>query len=170
MKRLAAFILLGSLLALTSGVERAAPTSATLPGDTDVAFVPVHVFIDPHGKPLACYQVRITATAGDATLVGIEGGDSSAFNNAPYYDPRALQGNRIILGAYSLDPNPPAGNTRVATLMFRVAGSTAPSYDAMLEVAGTTDAKPIAATVSLAIAAGLPRGAAKSSLSNGDAR
>ena len=149
MKRLAAFILLASLLAATSSVDRATPPAASAPANSRITFVPVHVYIDPHGKPLACYQVRIVATAGDVKLVGIEGGDSAAFNKAPYYDPRALQGNRVVLGAYSLDGDLPSHNTRVATLMVRVAGDVAPVYEATLAVAGTSDATEIDATVSL---------------------
>jgi hypothetical protein len=148
-RQIARFILFAGLLALASGTDRPAPPSNTAPADSHVSFVPVDVFIDPHGKPLACYQVKILATAGDVKLVGIEGGDSAAFRKAPYYDPRALQGNQIILGAYSLDPALPDRNTRAATLMFRVAGTATPNYDAKLEVAGAADGTEIAATVSL---------------------
>jgi len=120
------------------------------PPASHVSFVPFHVFIDPHGKPLACYQIEIMATAGDVNLVGIEGGDSAAFNKAPYYDPRALQqGKRIIIGAYSLAGDLPAGNTRVATLMVRVAGTAEPRFAAKLQVAATTDATAISASVSV---------------------
>ncbi len=121
-------------------------------GSSKVSFLPVRIWIDPHGKPLACYQVEIVATAGDVKLVGVEGGDSDAFNKAPYYDPRALlQGNRIILGAYSLADNLPAQRTRVATLMVRVAGTVEPQFSATLSAAATNDATRIPADVSMTV-------------------
>ena len=83
-----------------------APNPATSP----IQFIAVDVVIDPHGKPLACYQTQISASAGDATLVGVAGGDAATFNQAPYYDPRALhQGHRVIVGAYSLAARLPTG-------------------------------------------------------------
>ena len=50
----------------------------------------VDVFIDSAAEPLAAYHCEITATAGDVTLVGIEGGEHAAFKEPPYYDPKAL--------------------------------------------------------------------------------
>ncbi|HET6247841.1 MAG TPA: hypothetical protein VFE47_09095 [Tepidisphaeraceae bacterium] len=170
MKQAAAIFILASLLLCTAGSDRAAPiAAANAPADVRVRFVAVGVFIDPHGKPLACYQVKIIAT-GDVKLVGIEGGDADAYNQPPYYDPRALQGNQIILGAYSLGGNLPVQNTRVATLMFRVAGNVDPAYNATLDVAGTTDATPIAAAVTLVPLTPPVRATNEPSTSHGDAR
>jgi hypothetical protein len=130
---------------------RAPTTGETpLPATSPIDFIAVDVFVDPHGKPLACYQAQISASAGDATLVGVAGGDAATFNEAPYYDPRALQSRRIILGAYSLAPQLPVAPTHVATLMLRVNGTATPHLDAGVMVAGSTDGKQIPADVTLA--------------------
>jgi hypothetical protein len=146
MKRVVQLILVTALLVLTGTANHGKPAPPA--GEEKVTFVPVHVNIDPEGKPLACYQVTVTASK-NATLVGVEGGDSDAFNKAPYYDPRALQSSRIIIGAYSVGGDLPAEKTRVATLMFRVTGPMYASYEAKLNVAGTSDASEISATVTL---------------------
>lgn len=145
MKRTVATLFLVVLLAglVGAGSGDGGSLSTIAPAAGRVAFVPVEVWVDPRGAALACYQVEVTVTAGDATLVGIEGGEHRAYEEAPYYDRRALTGQRIILAAYSTAGDLPTGPTRVATLMFRVAGATAPAYAATLQVAASPDAKPI---------------------------
>jgi hypothetical protein len=159
MKRPAAVMLLLALLAVSGGAEDAAPpllppsiSPATSAERTLVTFVPVDVFIDPQGQALACYQVEIAAIVGDVKLIGIQGGDAG-FEEPPYYDPRALQSGRVIIGAYTLAGNPPTHKTRVATLNFMISGRVAPQYQATLRVAGSSNEKSIPAVVSLA-----PRG------------
>jgi hypothetical protein len=149
MKRWASLIFLSILFAQTGGAGDSSPSPGTAPASSGVTFAAVNVYIDPHGKPLACYQVKIVATTGEVVLVGIEGGESAAFNNAPYYDPRALQGKRIIIGSYSMANDLPAGKTRVATLMFQATGNIRPNYEATLQVAASSDALPIPATVTV---------------------
>ena len=144
-----AFTFLSLLLAVAGGTGDSSPTAGESSASPHITFAAVNVCLDPHGKPLACYQVQIVATTGDVALVGIEGGESAAFNNAPYHDPRALQGKRIIIGAYSLANDLPAGKTCVATLMFQVTGAVVPDYRATLQVAASSDAQSIPATVSL---------------------
>src|SRR5437660_562591 len=82
--------------ALPAGAGVTPPSTAAVPVSTRITYAAVNVYTAPHGKPLACYEMQIVATTGDVALVGIEGGESAAFNAAPYYDPRALQGKRII--------------------------------------------------------------------------
>lgn len=88
---------------------------------TAVTFVPVDVYVDVGGGRLGAYQFEVNAK--DATMVGLEGGDSKVFADAPYYDTAALRGNRIVVAAFSLDENLPTGLTRVARLHMMVEGS-----------------------------------------------
>jgi hypothetical protein len=169
MNRAATLIFLAVLLAITGGARDTAPSTGEAPASSAVTFAAVHVYIDPHGKPLACYQMQIVATAGDVALVGIEGGESAAFGNAPYYDPRALRGKRIIIGAFSLNNDLPAGKTRVATLMFQITGNVRPDYQVTLQVAASSDERSIPATVSLEPVTALRRGESESRI-NGEPR
>ena len=67
--------------------------------------------------PLAAYQVDIQAPDG-VKIVGVEGGESVAFNAAPVYDPEAMEHERVILAAFSLNQpaSLPSGTTRVARI------------------------------------------------------
>ena len=64
-----------------------------------VRFRPLHVELEVGARPLAAYQVELVAAEGDAEIVGVEGGHSAGFDQPPYYDPEALAGGRIVLGA-----------------------------------------------------------------------
>jgi len=115
-------------------------------------FIAVDVMIYPNGQPLAAYQVQIVERGADATLVGIEGGESQAFNAAPYYDKRAILKQKIVIAAYSTNAELPTTKTRVATLMLQVAGDAEPTVVATLQAAGSSKAQRIAATVTTSIA------------------
>lgn len=112
-------------------------------------FTYVDVYVDSADKPLAAYQLRIDAKAGDVKIVGIEGGQHAAFVNPPYYDPAAMTTDRVIIAAFNTGRDLPAGKTRVARLHVMIAGDVQPEYVAKLETAATTDGKEITATVSL---------------------
>jgi hypothetical protein len=107
------------------------------------------VFIDSGNAPLAAYQFELNVTAGDVTLVGVEGGEHRAFKPPPYYDPGALAGHRIVVAAFDTGSDLPRGRTRVARLMVRVSGAVTPEYDATLVVAASEEAKPIPATITV---------------------
>jgi len=81
-------------------------------------FVALDVYVDTGGKPLAAWQFEL---AGAATIVGVEGGEAP-FREAPHYDPAALQGGRIVVAAFTLDPNPPGGRVRIARLHMEERG------------------------------------------------
>ena len=150
MKRLGTKILLiTSHLVLCALLARAAvPASNTAPA---VSFVPVDVYLDTGTKHLGAYQLEISAK--NAAIVGLEGGDAKAFSQAPYYDPAALQQNRIIVASFSTDADLPAGLTRVATLHFMVTGDGVigpgggggkmPAMESKLVVATDADGKQI---------------------------
>ena len=83
-------------------------------------FTAVDVYIESP-KPLAAWQVEIRT---DATIVGVEGGEPKSYAEPPFYDPKALQGGRIVLAAFTTDAAPPSGRVRVARLHLRERGPT----------------------------------------------
>ena len=70
----------------------------------------------------------------------------AAFRAAPFYDPAALNQNRIVLAAYSTGEALPTSRTRVARVHVQAAGAVNPQVK--LVVAGSTDARAIEAAVS----------------------
>jgi len=119
-----------------------------LPGSR---FMTVDILVDPRGEALAAYQLRVQARRGEVRIVGIEGGDPAAFHQPPYYDPKAIQQDRVILAAFQAAPEIqlPTVKTRVATLHLLVKGSTAPEFDVKLQAAATGEGRRIPATASL---------------------
>lgn len=131
------------LLALTT--LAAAPAT-----DESVRFAAIDVRIDPAGKPLAAYQIEFVADASRVKLVGIEGGDDKAFAQPPYYDPSALNQNRVIVAAFNTGKDLPHAAFRAARLHVQITGSQAPKWEAKLIVAAGADGQNIpAAAVSL---------------------
>ncbi len=135
MRRFGAYIL--SVL-LATGVGWAA---AAQPPGAGVRFQAVHVSVDTGEEPLAAYQLDLRATTGNVRIVGIEGGEHAAFADPPYYDPAAIQGDRVIIGAFRTAPagTLPVGRTRIATIHVQVTGDRQPEYEAELSVAATAD-------------------------------
>jgi hypothetical protein len=82
-------------------------------------------------------------------LVGIEGGEHKAFLHPPYYDPKALLSERIVIAAFNTGDDLPTTKTRVARLMVRVAGPTSPNYDVTLRLAASANAKPVNSDISI---------------------
>ncbi len=135
MRRAGAYIL---AVLLATGVGWAA---AAQPQGPRVRFQAVHVFVDTGAEPLAAYQLDLRATTGNVRIVGIEGGEHAAFADPPYYDPTAIQGDRVIIGAFSTARagTLPVGRTRIATIHVRVTGDRQPEYEAELSVVATAD-------------------------------
>lgn len=113
-----------------------------------VRFAPLYIYIDSGNKSLAAYQFELKTTAGQIKIVGVEGGSPEAFKEAPYYDPAALQNNRIIIAAFSTAGNLPKGRTRVATIHLQIIGQVEPQYELKLIVAADADAQEIPAEIS----------------------
>ena len=107
------FILL-ALATLVPFLMASGPDRPTFGGGG--TFVAFDVMVDS-STPLAAYQVDIQVAKG-VTIVGIEGGESAAFNAAPAYDPEAMEQERVILASFSLNTaaNLPTGNTRIARI------------------------------------------------------
>jgi hypothetical protein len=120
---------------------------ATAPSIGTVHFRTVDILIDPHNKPLAAYQLEFTGESENVKLVGIEGGEHPAFKDPPYYDPKAMMQNRVILAALNAGDDLPATRTRIARLHLEITGEH-DSFRTRLIVAATSDGSHIAADVS----------------------
>lgn len=139
-------LILAALVSLQTG--DVPPDARPAPPASPVRFAAVDMWVDSGDHALAAYQFELTVTAGDATLVGIEGGEHPAFRQPPYYDPAALSRRRVVVAAFNTGADLPRGKTRVARLMVRVRGDAKPVYDAKLTVSASADARPISATIS----------------------
>lgn len=93
-------------------------------------FVALDVYVDTGGKPLAAWQFEL---ACPSAIVGVEGG-AAPFAEPPHHDPAALQGGRIVVAAFTLDPDPPGGRVRVARLHMEERGAV--EYAPRLVAAG----------------------------------
>jgi len=114
-----------------------------------VRFEALDVFVDSHEESLAAYQFELFSTTDGVEIVGIEGGDHAAFQAAPYYDPKAMQTNRVILAAFSTDEELPTGRTRVARIHVQLQGPGQKEYQTVLKVSATVNGKEIPAKISL---------------------
>ncbi len=126
--------------------------------DAPVRFASVAVFIDS-AEPLAAWQLEFSAKGGDMQVVGVENGDSKAFDRAPYYDRDAVdqgRADRIVVADYSLDEvsELPRGRVRVTTLHVMLTGDEPPEFDTRLVVASSPQGIRIDAEISIEISDG----------------
>ncbi|HKX61260.1 MAG TPA: hypothetical protein VJS65_05440 [Verrucomicrobiae bacterium] len=116
-------------------------------------FMVVDVMVETGNQPLAAYQIEVAGTNSNGTVkvVGIEGGEPAAFRSAPYYDPAAMQGERVILGAFSTAPAAqlPRGEMRIATVHCLVSGDSRPVFRATVSAAATPDGQPVSIQVNV---------------------
>ncbi len=113
-----------------------------------VRFEYIDVYVDSGDAPLAAYQFELTDAAESIKIVGIEGGEHEAFAPPPYYDPKALKNNRVIIAAFSTADALPTGRTRVATVHVQVEVDVIPEMTINLETAGDVQGNEINAEVS----------------------
>ena len=111
------------------------------------AFTALDVVIDSGESELAAYQFELRASDG-VELVGVENGEHPAFAKAPYYDPAALGGGRIIIAALDTGDDLPTGKTRVCRLHVRETVSGA-RYIVELTVAADGDGNAIEANIEI---------------------
>lgn len=130
---------LPALLLLVAGLPSVAPAQGA------GHFRPVAIYVDTGDEPLAAYQLELLVTQGEAMIVGVEGGEHPAFREAPYYDPAALQGGRIILAAFSTGADLPRGRTRIGTVHVREIDGQAAEYEPRLIVCATRNGERIPA-------------------------
>ena len=121
-------------------------TQEKIPGPA-VPFVAVDVYLDTGDQQLAAYQIEISEQSGNMTIVGIEGGEHPAFKEPPYYDPKALMNNRVIIAAFNTGRDLPRGKTRIARIHVQVKGDYKPRYITKLIAAASPEGKRIVATV-----------------------
>ena len=110
----------------------------------EIRFVIVDVLIDPGSESLAAYQLEIAAPAG-TKFVGIEGGEHPEFRKAPYYDPKAMQSERLIVAAFSVAPDAklPRERTRILTLHLQTASSDTAKLEPQLKLAAKPNGQKI---------------------------
>jgi hypothetical protein len=115
-------------------------------------FRTVDIFVDAGGKPLAAYQLEFHAKRGNVKIVGIEGGADAVFKDPPYYDPKAMQQERVIIAAFSTEAEAklPKQKTRVASIHVLVSGEENPDYAVKLTVAADSNGKKIGADATFA--------------------
>jgi hypothetical protein len=118
---------------------------------TKIRFEAVDIFVDSGAKPLAAYQLEFRVEKGDAKIVGVEGGTHAAFREPPFYDPKAIQQERVILAAFdtSKADKLPKHKTRVATIHLQIRGSKEPKFSIELKTAASVDGKKIFAKATL---------------------
>ena len=99
----------------------------------ELRFQAYEIVVDPGPSTLAAWQVEIDEPGW--TIVGVEGGDAP-FTEPAYYDPKALQGGRIVLAAFTTSKDVVAGAQRVAIVHVAVRASSKP---APIRVAAAAD-------------------------------
>ena len=113
-------------------------------------FVDFEVMVDPHGSPLAAWQVEVSGPAGAFTVVGLEGGDG-VFEEPPYYDPKAVDGKseRVVVAGFSLEKagKLPKQAARVASVHAFVKGDA--QVTVKLVVAADENGNKLGATCAL---------------------
>ena len=119
------------------------------PEEDAVRFSAIDVYADAGEKGLAAYQIEILCAEARSRIVGVEGGETKHYSEAPYHDPAALQGGRIIIGAFTTEEKPPAGRTRVARIHFQETGPGEPRYTARLMAAASPGGARVDAKIDL---------------------
>ncbi len=116
-----------------------------------IRFQSVDVYLNSGSAPLAAYQLDFSITNGVGKIVGIEGGEHTAFREAPFYDPKAIQHERVIIAAFSTESADklPTGKTRLATIHLQITGIEPPQFELKLQTAADAEGKKIPATISL---------------------
>lgn len=119
--------------------------------DGSPRFAAVDIYLDS-AKPVAAWQFDFSSRSGK--IVGVENGESEAFEGTPYYDREAVQlgtADRIVVADFSLaEPGRlPSGRIRIATLHLVLNGASEPEFDLGLVTAVTHDGVTIDASIGL---------------------
>ena len=119
--------------------------------DDDIRFQAVDVFVTS-AESFAAWQFELSDRQGQMQVVGVEQGESRAFDRAPYYDRDAVNAglaDRIIVADFSLAETAslPSGRVRVATIHLMLRGDT--DLAIQLITATDSDGRVIDATIDL---------------------
>lgn len=141
---------------------RVAPPDA-LTGLSADGFLAYDVIVDAGASPLAAYQLDARFEPGNqgetVHIVGVEGGQPGPFEAAPFFDPTAIQGERVLLAAYSTKAASelPSGAVRVARIHVMIEGRekalSAPRLSITLTAAGGPEGGRFAAAARFELAA-----------------
>ena len=121
---------------------------ATVGVSAQTRFVAMDLVITPNGEGLAAYQVEISAPAG-VKIVGVEGGQHPEFRKAPYYDPKAVQSERLIVAAFSTADASKLPTTTTRVLTVHLECTTEPNLEVNLKVAADSRGRKISAEAQL---------------------
>jgi hypothetical protein len=147
------------VLALGAALAICLPAAARSPEPAPtVRFAALDIYLDCR-TPVAAWQFELGERHGLMMVVGVENGESAAFERAPYYDREAVEhgrADRVIVADFSLQPAEklPVGRTRIATIHVQLVGDQAPDYQLRLLAAGDSAGRPIDAEISLLIQTG----------------
>ena len=114
--------------------------AAAVTAPRQAEFETIDIVIDTGGRPMAAYQFEVVC---DAKLLGVEKADFDP--RAPYHDPAALQGGRIVVAQYTLAEPAPSGKVRVAALHVQHDGK--PDYKAKIIVVAGPEGERMDATI-----------------------
>jgi hypothetical protein len=124
----------------------------------DVRFAAVDIYLEST-EPVAAWQFELADRSGTMKVVGVEQGESPAFERVPYYDREAVRrgaADRIIVADYSLADagELPAGRSRIATIHLMLSGAKDADFNLQLVTATTYDGETMDARISLAVRTG----------------
>src|SRR5688572_4302910 len=100
-------------------------------------FAVYDIYLEPHGEPLAAYQLKIWDKNAAIKIISVEGGEHRAFQKAPFFDPKAIQRDIIKLAAFDARKSGdlPTHRTRVASLHVEIGPGLNPNLSIMIEAA-----------------------------------
>lgn len=126
-------------LATTALGFRAHDTTAIEQDALTVRFAAIDLVLGlPDGAELGSYQVELAPLdnkVAQIRVVGIEGGEHAAFKTPPFYDPKAIGNERVILAAYSTAAELPTGRSRIARVHYEITGrGELPALEQLIEI------------------------------------
>jgi len=149
--------------AVPTDAEDTAVVAAESVGDA-MRFAAIDVRFDVGRARLAAWQFELRIDTDDETraeIVGIEGGEHSAFRDAPFFDERvvgdAVPGlrsfaheGRVVVAAFDTGEDLPSGLTRLSRVHLLVKGSGEPRFNVRVLAAANADGESIDAIASTA--------------------